>query len=434
MRPTAGLLTLILIWGLTGLVASFVPIIEPYWLYGGAGVGLLSLLDMLTLATKRSLKVSRSVPSRFALGVAQDIELTITNNGFTKARVSIFDGIPADVETDQMPWKGAIPRRGYLRVSYSVKPLKRGQLEFGEAHLLRASPLRLWNLSSHAAHPEVIRVYPNYEPIIEYSLLALEHMETKTGIKYRNRQGMSREFHQLRDYQDGDVLNQIDWKATARRRELISRQYREQRDQNLIVMIDSGRRMRAVDGDLPQFDHCLNATLLMAFIALRQGDKMGVLSFGGTNRWLPPIKGQHGMTEILNHLYDYQTSREPSDFGEAVERLMTYQRRRALVVVLTNLRSEDASDVIPSLQALHQRHLVMLASLREKSVQDCISAPIRKLDDALLFGSTHHYLEERRNVFEELHGHGIVTIDAVAEELPIALTNAYLEVKRSGRL
>lgn len=434
MRPTAGLLTLILIWGLVGLVAAFWPVLEPFWLYGGVAVGLLSLLDMLTLATKRSLKITRSVPSRFALGVAQDVELTVTNHGFTKARVQIFDGIPAEVEAEQMPWKGTIPRRGYLRVSYSVKPLKRGQLDFGEAHVLRSSPLGFWNLATFAAHPERMKVYPNYEPIIEYSLLALEHMETKTGIKYRNRQGMSREFHQLRDYQDGDVLNQIDWKATARRRELISRQYREQRDQNLVVMIDSGRRMRAIDGELPQFDHCLNATLLMAFIALRQGDKMGVLSFGGTNRWLPPIKGGHGMTTILNHLYDYQTSREPSDFGEAVERLMTHQRRRSLVVVLTNLRSEDASDVIPSLQALSQRHLVMLASLREKSVQDCLSNPIRNVDDALLYGSTHHYLEERRNVFGTLNGHGIVTIDAVAQELPIALTNAYLEVKRSGRL
>ncbi len=434
MRPTAGLLALILLWGLTGLAASIWPVAEPYWLYGGAFLGALSLLDMLTLATKRSILATRITPSRFALGVPQDIELTLTNNGFTRAHVRVFDGIPAETESEQLPWQGRIPRRGFVKVAYAITPQKRGQLEFSEAHILRRSPLGLWSLATHAAGRQVIKVYPNYEPVIRYSLLALAHMEEQMGIKYRNRQGMSREFHQLRDYHDGDVLNQIDWKATARRRELISRQYREQRDQNIVVMIDSGRRMRALDGALPQFDHCLNAILLMGFIALRQGDKMGVLSFGGSNRWLPPVKGQHGMTQLLNHLYDYQTTSAPSDFGEAAEKLMARQRRRALVVVLTNLRSEDTGDVVPALQTLQQRHLVMLASLREKSVQSCVSNDIRTFDEALLFGATHHYLEERGKLFEDLRGSGIVTIDDVAENLPVALTNAYLEVKRSGKL
>ncbi len=434
MRPTAGLLTLILLWGLTGLAASLWPVVGPIWLYVGAGLGVLSLLDMLTLATKRSLQVTRQVPSRFALGVAQPVELTLTNHGFTRAHLRIFDGIPAEVESDEMPWKGSIPGRGHATVSYAVKPLQRGQLNFGEAHILRRSPFGLWNLATFAGSAETIKVYPNYQPVLRYSLLALANMEAQMGIKYRNRQGMSREFHQLRDYQEGDVLNQIDWKATARRREMITRQYREQRDQSLVVMVDSGRRMRAMDGELPQFDHCLNAILLMAFIALRQGDKMGVLSFGGTNRWLPPVKGQHGMTELLNHLYDYQTSRHPSDYGEAVEKLMTYQRRRALVVVLTNLRSEDAGDALPALRTLQQRHLVMVASLREHSVQRNLATPIHGFDDALLYGATHHYLEERANLFKSLRSSGIVTIDEVAEQLPVALTNAYLEVKRSGRL
>ena len=254
------------------------------------------------------------------------------------------------------------------------------------------------------------------------------------GIIKKNKQGVSREFHQLREYHEGDVLNQIDWKATARRRELISRQYREQRDQTIIVLVDSGRRMRAMDGSLPQFDHCLNAILLMAFIALRQGDNVGVVSFGGTNRWLPPVKGEHGMTTLLNHLYDYETTANPSDFGEAAERLMTYQRRRALVIALTNLRSEDAGDVFPAMQTLQRRHLVMLASLRENSVQRCVTEPVRNYNDALLLGATHQYLEERNRLFEEMRAHGMITIDEVAPELPIALTNAYLEIKNSGRL
>ena len=105
-----------------------------------------------------------------------------------------------------------------------------------------------------------------------------------------------------------------------------------------------------------------------------------------------------------------------------------------MVVVLTNLRSEDAGDALPAIRTMQRRHLVVLASLREKSVEDCVSNPIESFDDALLFGSTHLYLEQRRRVFEELRSSGVVTIDAIAEKLPIELTNAYLEMKRAGRL
>ena len=131
-----------------------------------------------------------------------------------------------------------------------------------------------------------------------------------------------------------------------------------------------------MDGGVPQFDHILNAILLVAHVALRQGDQVAVKSFGGTDRWLPPMKGSHAMPVLLNHLYDYQTTPAPSDFAEAVEKLMARQRRRSLVILLTNLRGEDGKELLPALQALKSRHLVLLASMREGVVQEAISEPI----------------------------------------------------------
>ena len=119
----------------------------------------------------------------------------------------------------------------------------------------------------------------------------------------------------------GDSLSQIDWKASSKRQSLISRDFQEQLDQSVILMLDCGRRMRTIDGEISQFDHCLNAMLLISYVALRQGDQVGILSFGGTERWLPPVKGASSMTTVLNHLYDYETSPFPSDFSEAAERL-----------------------------------------------------------------------------------------------------------------
>lgn len=434
MIPTPRLLAALLLWCLVGLAASIWQWPEMAWLLVGAAIALVSVVDLLAVAAKRPLIVHRTPDSRYALGVDGHVELEIVNRGFFAARIELFDGLPAAAESEEMPWQGQVPRKGFVKVRYAVKLMQRGMLDFTPAHLRRLSPMGLWKHASKSGPINHVRVYPNYEPVIRYSLLAIDHNENQMGIVRRNRQGLSREFHQLRDYHEGDLLSQIDWNASSKRLQIISREYREQRDQNIVVMVDSGRRMRAMDGDLPQFDHCLNAILLMSFIALRQGDYVGVLGFGGSNRWLPPVKGQHSMTTLLNHLYDYQTTKHPSDFAEAAERLMIHQRRRALVIVLTNLRSEDAGDVLPALRSIQRRHLVLLASLRESSVLDCLTKHIQTFDDALLYGATNLYLENRRRVFQEMRAHGMITLDETAQNLPIALTNAYFEIKNSGRL
>ncbi|MGI9244431.1 MAG: DUF58 domain-containing protein, partial [Verrucomicrobiales bacterium] len=137
---------------------------------------------------------------------------------------------------------------------------------------------------------------------------------------------------------------------------------------------------------------------------------------------------------ILNHLYDYETTAAPSDFAEAAEKLLIRQRRRALVVLLTNLRSEDSDHVIPALQLMRQKHLVLLASLRENSLQQSLDQPIRHLDHALDFAATHLYLEDRREAFRKIESHGVLTLDESAERFPVALANQYLNIKSLGSL
>jgi len=142
---------------------------------------------------------------------------------------------------------------------------------------------------------------------------------------------MSKEFHQLRDYHEGDMLSQIDWKASSKQQSLISRSYHEQRDQNVILAIDCGRRMRAFDGS---------------------------------------------MTVILNHLFNYQTSSSPSDYGEAVERVLIQQKRRSMVVFVSNFRGEDAGELVEPLRRLRQKHVVTIGNIREQEVDDAMKEPV----------------------------------------------------------
>ncbi len=434
MRPALSLLLFLFGWCLIGIAASFWPHYQPIWFGTGGAIFLVAGIDALLLMLRRSPECEREMPSRFALGVESEVTLVLRNSGTTALRADIFDGLPPTAECGQLPWHGILPPRKSVRVSYDTRFFRRGEVDFAPCHALLHSPLGFWRRRRFLGTGTTIRVFPNYEPIVRFALLSMENRDSPMGIRYRNKAGMSREFHQLRDYKEGDVLSQIDWKATARRRTLISREYQEQRDQTIILLVDSGRRMRALDGEVSQFDHCLNAMLLLSYIALRQGDHVGVQSFGGSDRWMPPVKGQHSMSRILNHLYDYETTSAPSDFAEAAERLMIRQKRRALVVVLTNLRSEDSAVLTPSVRLLQRRHVVMVASLRERDLSERVKTEARGLDQALGVAATFGYFEEREKLMDELRAHGIHMVDSLADALPVAITNEYLRIKQAGLL
>lgn len=434
MRPSSNLLWAVTVWGFLGLAGAWFPQFVLLWIGGGVLLGAFAIFDLILSLLEKKIIVSRSVPARLAVGEWQDVEITFRNRLARRVSIEVWDGLAESMESRHLPWVGMVPARGHIRLTYQLRPAERGSHRLDSPHLLHQSLLTLWQRHYHAGEQQELRVYPNYEPVIRFSLLAMQNRVTQMGILALNRPGVSKEFHQLRDFQEGDVLSQLDWKATSRRMSLISREYRQQRDQTIIFAVDCGRRMRALDGQLTQFDHCLNAILLLSYIAMRQGDSVGVLSFGGASRWLPPLKGSHMMPVLLNHLYDYQASPEPTDFSEATERLMARQKRRALVIFLTNLRSEDASHLLPPLRILKKKHVVLLASLREKEVNQRLKQPVASLDDALTFSSTHLYLEDRARLFQDLQNHGILTLDQSSDQLPTGLANLYLRIKKEGKI
>lgn len=434
MSPARRFLFLAWTWLLLGVAAALWPSLEIAWIASGWLFLALLVIDLLLLCGKMRVELTRDLPSFLALNQHQEVVLTIRNRHSQAVQLEIYDGLPETMISDQLPWSGRLPGRGFAQVSYSLKPLERGPQTLQPAHLRRTSPLGLWQRSWRLGPLTELKVYPNFEPVIRFNLLTATNRVDQMGIVSLNRPGVSKEFHQLRDFQEGDAMSQIDWKATSRRASLISREYRQQRDQTIILAVDCGRRMRAMDGELSQFDHALNSVLLLAHIALRQGDSVGITGIGSQSRWLPPVKGSHMMPVLLNHLYDYQSTSEPTDFSEAAQRLMIQQRRRALIVFITNLRSEDTAHLLGPLHELRKKHLVILATLREQSLQEFQSRPPATLDDAVTCAATHLYLEERATMLTSLRRQRLQLVDASAQELPLALVNRYLEIKKAGRL
>jgi uncharacterized protein (DUF58 family) len=431
LRPTQWLIGLLILWTLLGIAASLWNPAELWWKVFGYGLAMAAGVDAVFAIFLTPPRIERTLPGRMAVGVEAEGKLRVVNPSRRNLHFTLFDGIPPRCECEVMPWSGWVKGGEYLDVNYPVTLNERGDATFGLTDLALASPMRLWHRRHRLGERSQVKVYPNYQPVLSYALLAMAHRQEHSGIVRKNRAGLSRDFHQLRDYQMGDSLSQIDWKASSKRQTMISRDFQEQLDQSVILMLDCGRRMRALDGDLSQFDHCLNSMLLLSYIALRQGDQVGILSFGGTDRWLPPVKGGHAMTTILNHLYDYETSPFPSDFSEAAERLLRHQRRRSMVVVMTNLRGEDSEELREPLRKLRQKHIVVLASLRESGIDAMIERDVVSFDDALGYLAAQDYSAERERVLATLDADGIVTIDETAQKFPVALANRYLDTRQN---
>jgi uncharacterized protein (DUF58 family) len=307
-------------------------------------------------------------------------------------------------------------------------------MRFERAWIRFPSPLGLWECRRRAGAEQTIRVFPNFRKAARWSLYAVDNHASRLGVRLRPRRGEGTELRELREYREGDAIRQIDWKATSRLRRPISREYQAERDQQVVFLLDCGRTMRAVDDGAAHFDHALNAVLLLGYVALRQGDAVGLLAFGSTPRWLEPVRGPGGMKTLLEAVYDLETAPQASDYAAAVADLLARQRRRALVVVISNLGDGEGFEVAAPLQTLRRKHLVVLGSLREAALDRALVAPVAGFDAALRIASTHRFLEARERAHRGFQSRGIHVLDCPAADLPPQLVNRYLDIKRAGTL
>ena len=243
----------------------------------------------------------------------------------------------------------------------------------------------------------------------------------------------------MREYRSGDSFRQIEWNATSKYLKLISKEYQDERDQQIVFLLDCGRRMRHAEdqqsgGKQSHLDQALNAMLLLSYVASRQDDAVGFMTFGGNDKWYPPQKGGKTIRNILNQVYDIKSSVSAADYHVTAEKLLALQKRRALVILVTNTRNEDHEDLKKAVQMLKKRHLTILADLREEILDKSLQETVTDYETALRFQAVSAYLEDRKRNHKFLSHQGIVTLDLLANQLPAALVNNYLMIKASAKL
>lgn len=434
MKPSRLLLALCGAWALLGLLAAVQPDFHSVWVPAGILLIVATVIDALAVGNPPAVHIERQLPHNLPVDSWSLVRLVVRNTGQVTQRLALYDLHPASFETQQLPLTVQLNKGQFVQLQYRVLPTRRGSAEFRGTEVKVASRLKLWQKRKTYRNPDAVKVYPNFSEVAKYALLATDNQLSLLGIRQRQRRGQGLEFHQLREYRQGDTMRQIDWKATSRYRKLISREYQDERDQQIVFLIDCGRRMRAEDQGVNHFDQCLNAMLLLSYVALRQGDAVSFLAFGGQYRRFAAHKGMNHINAILNQTYDLQTTLEVSDYTTAARELLTFQRKRSLVVVLTNARDEDQDNLIAATHLMRTRHLVLIANLREAVLNEVIQEPVGGFDQAIRYASTMDYLAQRRQNHKMLVNSGAIALDVTAAELPIAVVNRYLDIKQSNLL
>jgi len=384
-------------------------------------------------------QMTRHLPASLAVGVKCDVALSIDGTGDDTWKVELFDHSDPSLQTQGLP--ATLTVGGGKRVTYTYRatPTRRGEVAFAAADLRVRSRYGLCQLLEKLGQAEVRRVYPDFAQVARYAWLAGDRRLAEIGIKTYRRRGAGTDFQQLAEYRVGDPVRWIDWKATLRFGKPIVREFQDARDQCVMLLVDCGRRMRADDSQTglgnSHFDQVLNAVMLLSYVALKQGDEVGAMTFGtppGAAKSFAPRKGVKALNALMGELYAVQPTPTHSDYIDAARNFLQRHNKRSLVIIITNFRDEDSAELGTALQLLRTRHLVLLASLREGIVRELASQPLTTNETAVEVASAHLYEQSRRDAFNRLAAHDALMVDAEPQRLGVELVNRYQSAKGAG--
>ena len=434
IRPTQFLVKTLFLLLLLSIVQLFYKELSSMVYLCLALFALAVIADFVLACAPVNCDVIRKISSTLPLGVASKVTLAVQNLGKNSLNFEIIDHYPSVHSASELPVKLILKPGQVASFEYRITPLERGMFEIAEAEIKANTLLGFWNRFCRRGDSSQIKVYPNYSEVMKYGILAAEQRLSQMGILKKRSRGQGTDFHQLREFRKGDRLNSIDWKSSSRLHKIISKDYQLEQDQQIFFLLDCGRRMRAMDGDLSHFDHAINAMLLLTYVASRQGDAVGMMTFAGPQRYLPPKKSSSNVNRFLNTLYDVHPTNDAADYIEAAENLKSILKKRSMVVILSNTREEDDEDLVKALKIIRKRHIVLFAALKEEVFEAELAADMNSFSDSLKYASLCTYLHGREKAISSLKQNNILTIDTIPAKLHVEMVNRYFEIKSSSVL
>jgi uncharacterized protein (DUF58 family) len=427
-------------WRGAGLLAASIMLIAagaavPALLLAGAALLVVCtaaiIVDSRRAPGKTALRVDRVCADLLSIGVANRVSLEVSARpAGTPATMS--ERVPAALHPSRVRWDLQLP----ARVEYTVTPTARGDASLGPAVIRGIGPWRLGWRQTTLPETRAVRVDPNLAAIDVYEALARRGQLAEIGLRTMRLRTDGSEFERVRDAFPDDPLRSINWRATARTGRLMATELIPERAQPLVVCLDHGRLMGIGAGELTKLDHAINAALLLVHVALRSGDRAGMLAFADTvTGTLPPRAGTAQLRRFLDATRPIQPGETEADYDEALNYYSRWQTRRSLVVIFTDVIDLDQGMALIRLCArLRRRHLPLVVTVRDPALDDAASALPRSGDDAYARAVAGGLIADREDTLTMLRRSGVETIDADARTLSPRLVNRYLDLKRRARL
>jgi uncharacterized protein (DUF58 family) len=373
------------------------------------------------------------LPPRFSLDVDQSIKLVLTNRSAQPIRVLVRDELPEVLELLTENLSGNIPAGAQAQLIYSVRPTKRGAYPFGNTVLRVRQGLGLVDRQISLAVLDTAKIYPNFRGLGEYQLLAKINRRDEVVRKPRRMKAPGTDFENLRPYITGEDLRNVDWKATARRGALTSRNKQVEKGQQLAVLLDAGRLMAESVGKYSKLEHALNATVMLSYVAQKRGDALSVASFSNKiESFLPAVRGASVVPRVLESVYAVQVRPVESDYWQVTAEVMSMLRRRSLVILLTDVLDAPASaGLINNLARAAERHLVLCVVLTEPKVREIAALVPATVEQTFQKAAAADLRRRRRLALEHMRARGILVLETDPEHLSIHLVQRYLEIRQA---
>jgi len=406
------------------------------WVIGGLVlVVVVMVADFFVAASPSAIDVERQFPSSLTLGETGELRWLVKNRSGRAVRCTVTDAMWPSLQASRRSSDFTVAPKRQHRFGAEIEPLRRGRFPFGAITIRATGPLRLVHRQQTRIVRDTLAVLPAF-PSSEM-LRTRMRIPLGSGIRSVRTRGTGTDFDQLREYRPGDDIRRVDWAATARQQKAIVRDYRAERNQHVVAMLDNGRVMAGTVGGSPRVEHAMDAVLGLTRVATRIGDNVGLVTFDNQVRSIVPASNSKSQfTQVTEAMYLLDPQLDESAYRTAFTTAASRFRRRALFVVFTDLVESVVVDaLLPALTALTRTHLVMVAAVRDPDVADWASATSHdEVSDSYRSAAAVASINARERTIAELTAIGAEVVDARPGELAVDVVDRYLALKAAGRL
>jgi uncharacterized protein (DUF58 family) len=428
---------LAIVAALAAAAAGLLPVSWPAAVAIVSGtLAVLAAIDVLRAPDPRSLRARRLAAASVEIGSASPIEISVVNPLRRPLAVALHDATPPSLGRTPRRQRRTIPPGEVGTFRAILEPSRRGWMQIGPATLRTTGPLGLAGRQRAVGELAGIKVYPPLPGRAEVERRFERARALQSGRHSSAYRGGGTEFDALREYHPDDEFRRINWTATARAQKAITNLYREQRDQQILLLVDASRMMVGTLGDRTKFEYAVDTAHALTELATRVGDRVGLVAFGEEIRAMAaPSGGRQQSATVLDLLFRLEPSLDAPDYHGAFGSLLSRYRRRAMLVLLTDLSEPEAMDsLFASIPVLRARHLVVVGAVRDPDLQEAERIRPDRPDDAYFKAAASASAEAREQSANRLRAMGVDVLDREPGALTGAIADHYLDIKARGRL